>query len=424
MFKNIHDAVSFKTRVFRWLLLIIVAYIPFYRFAQAWLENHTQFSAGTVFWLSHWYEPAIIILIFYYFVIFLFQKKRKIGAEFILALILIIGGVISIFYGSQGISRGLEGFRFLLLPLVIFVIAYTAGFSKKNLRTFINVYIISALIIAIWAIIEQILPSNYWSLWAVLSSNATTWFGGHTVDGLRQSVSLIGGPNQLAAYLLPAFFISLISLNNSFKKWRWIIIIIIGAAIVFTFSRSAWIGLVVGLILFFILHKEKLVRWIGLASFVLVAVATLLTYQFGSAKIQSIFTHGASQTGHAIALEQSIREIKARVSNLPVLFLGSGLGTAGPASIKYSDGIVSESWYLEVILELGFVGLFVWLMYFFFILKKTVNTDRGLFLGFVSIAVASLFLHTLSDNPAGTFILFALIGIQTSLPIDQNTNKG
>lgn len=423
MFKNINDAILFKTKALRWILLIIIAYIPFYRFVQALFENHTQLSSGAVFWLSHWYEPAVVILLFYYFVIWLFKKERKITADLVLAFIVLIMGIFSIFLGTKGISRGIEGFRFVLLPVMIFATAYLAGFDKSALKKFINVYIISAIIIGLWGIIEHLLPSNYWSLCGILSPNVSTWFGAHTVDGIRQSVSIIGGPNQLAAYLLPAFFISLFLDNDLMKKFRWIILIILGAAILLTFSRSAFIGLAFGLISFFILNKSNFIRWCGLASFILIFVAMLFTYQFGSPTVRNIFTHGASQSGHASALRESISELKSRTANLPTLIFGSGLGSAGPAAIKYSDGIVSESWYLEIILELGLLGLFIWLLYFFFIIKKTINSNRGLFLGFISVAIASLFLHTFSDNPAGTFALFALIGINNSLLSKNSDNR-
>jgi hypothetical protein len=415
MFKNFSDLISFKLKIFRTFLLIVIAYIPFYRFFQALLENHTQLSSGAVFWLSHWYEPVIIILLFFYFIIWLFGKKKKLGIEIVLAIVLLLIGGLSVLLGSKSISRGLEGFRFVFLPIVIFITVYLAGFDKDRFKKLINVYLFSAVAIALWAIIEHALPSNYWSLWGILSPNASTWFGAHTVDGVRQSVSLVGGPNQLAAYLLPAFFIILCDYKSIFKGLRWFVIILFGLAIILTFSRSAFVGLAVSLFIFFILNKNKLTRWLGFGSFALIFVGLIFAYQFGSPTVRNMFTHGASQSGHVSALQESVNEIKSRTSTPSTFIFGAGLGSAGPSTIKYSDGIVSESWYLEIILELGFFGLFVWLLYFFFIIKKTIDSNKGLFFGFLSTAIASLFLHTFSDNPAGTFILFALLGVWSSL---------
>jgi hypothetical protein len=397
-----------------WFLLIIITYIPFYRLVQAILENHTRLSGGTVFWLSHWYEPVAIILLSYYLIVLLSLRRRKVGADLIFALILLAMGIISIFLGAKGISRGLEGFRFVLFPIVIFATAYLADFDKNDLKKFINVYITTAIVIGLWAVIEHCFPSNYWSSWGILSSDASTWFGSHTVDGIRQSVSFIGGPNQLATYLLPAFFILLSGDNGFNKTLRWLTVILLGIAITLTFSRSAFIGLAVSLFLFSVLNKNNFIRWYGLALSMLLLVIVLFAYQFGNSTVKSIFTHGASQSGHVAALNESVSEIKSRIQNAPALIFGKGLGSAGPAAIKYGDGIVSESWYLEIILELGLLGIFIWLLYFVFLVKKTINSNNGLFFGFISIAVASLFLHTLSDNPAGTFILFALLGIHNS----------
>jgi O-antigen ligase len=81
--------------------------------------------------------------------------------------------------------------------------------------------------------------------------------------------------------------------------------------------------------------------------------------------------------------------------------------------MKYGDGIVSESWYFQVVLEIGIVGLLLWSLFFYFVLKQS-QQEPGLLFGLLAILVMTAFLHTLSDNPAITFTLFAFVGIKTN----------
>jgi hypothetical protein len=93
----------------------------------------------------------------------------------------------------------------------------------------------------------------------------------------------------------------------------------------------------------------------------------------------------------------------------------------GPASFKYLNSVSIENWYLEILLSLGLIGIGLFLFILFHTLKK-LNRDKkyGLVVGLASVLVCALFLPTLSDNPAVTYIIFILIGMQFQIPKEKD----
>jgi len=138
----------------------------------------------------------------------------------------------------------------------------------------------------------------------------------------------------------------------------------------------------------------------------------LIFYYQGGREIKDLFTHGSSQIEHFSSIKNSLFEIKNRLISEPLkFFFGSGLGTAGPAVLKYGNGFISESWYLQIALEMGIIGLLLWLYLIFDILKKLIKIkETALVLGLIAVSICALFLHTWADNPAVAVTIFVLIG--------------
>lgn len=129
-----------------------------------------------------------------------------------------------------------------------------------------------------------------------------------------------------------------------------------------------------------------------------------------NSKISELVTHGQSQVGHNLALQNTFTELRERLSDKIPIILGKGLGTSGPIAFKYG-GIISESWYLQIILEIGILGLLLWLASSFFILKQLfARKELGLFFGFIAVLITALFLHTFADNLVLSYSLFMIIG--------------
>ena len=441
-------------KILFYFFALLIVYLPFQRILEQILLNR-GFSESLAFWSTHWYEPVIIIILLLNCLIAIRSKcpfchpeepratKDLKGIRFftpfrmtiLVAITLITLSIISIFILSPTISRGIEGFRFAIFFLLAFLAAYFAGLDQKQSVKLTNIYLIMAAVFALWAIGEQFLPANYLESFGLISAGSNFGYGTHKVVTVLQSVSGIGGPNQLASYLLPAVFMSLYKIlpvsaearaevgNIKNKKYYYgILIFVCILAIILTFSRSAWVGLYVGIFISaIILIKNSWLKIISIS--ILLILAGGICYYYLN-KPNDILTHGASDTGHKSALNTSLNEIQNRFNQPATLLLGSGIGTAGPAALKYGDGFISESWYLQLMLELGLAGLVLWLIFVYYLLVLFYKKNQGLFSALIAVSVTAIFLHTFADNPAMSMTLFLLIGISINLkPKDQMPNE-
>ena len=100
--------------------------------------------------------------------------------------------------------------------------------------------------------------------------------------------------------------------------------------------------------------------------------------------------------------------------------LGLGLGNAGPASNHFAKdylGFIPESWYLQVSLELGILGIILYLTILGFALKALYQKYKdgdyyalSLLLSLVGIMVASFFLHSWEDS-ATALLFWGMVGV-------------
>ena len=398
-----------------YFLAILIVYLPFQRLLEQVLLNR-GFSESLVFWTTHFYEPLIIIALLLNCIIAIKNGslKSKINWMIIISVVLVVLSIISILILSPSISRGIEGFRFTIFMLLAFLAAYWSNLPESRVNKLTNIYLIMAGVFALWGILERFLPINYLVTWGLITPDSNFGYGVNKVGEIYQSVSGIGGPNQLASYLLPAVFISLYKiLNIKDKKYYYRILIIdCITAVILTFSRSAWIGLYAGMLVSAVILIKN--SWLKIASIViLLAFAVGIGFYYLN-KPNDILTHGASDTGHKSAYQLSMTEIKNRTSQPITLLFGSGIGTAGPAALKYGDGFISESWYLQLVLEVGVIGLALWLIFIYYLLVLLYKKNQGLFLALIAISIAAIFLHTFADNPAMSITLFILIGATIS----------
>ena len=472
--------------VFYFFALLIV-FLPFQRLLEQIFLFRFQMPPSLVFWSMHFYEPIIIIVL----VIELLQKlfchsrlarestndrlghseldsgsnqldprvkskdDRKKSWTIFVTVALIILSIISIFVLSPSISRGIEGFRFTIFFLLAFLAAYFSGLDSKQSNKLINLYLIMAVVIALWAIFERFLPVNYLMKLKLIDPDSCFGYGTHRVGAIWQSVTAIGGPNQLGSYLLPAMFIALsriMSLRGGSQKaddeaiylkglpqptdrlpacrqaWRndnlklkmyLTVLVIFGiAAVILSFSRSAWVGLYAGFIIYLILFIKNIkLKVAGLAVLIIIAAFGVSYYLD---QPSDLLTHGASSLSHQSALESSVAEIENRFISPLKLIFGSGIGTAGPAVLKYGDGFVSESWYLQLALELGFLGLILWFVLISLLLTDLFRKNKGLFLALIAVSITAIFLHTFADNPALSITLFLLIGLEIPSGFDRS----
>jgi len=383
-----------------------VIFIPFQSLTVQFLSSF-GLDKSLVFWLSHFYEPIMLILTLVAFIAVLIRKVSN--PVIYAASAVLLFGLISLCWSSD-IGRSLEGFRFTLLFLAVLLIALAWPFSQEQKDKLSKAFILISLVAALWAIIERFMPSHYWQMAGL---EYAFGYGNFMVGNFFRSLSFLGGPNQLGSYLLPAFFLVLINQNKSLfnKHIRRLALFVLFLAICFSMSRAAYVGLFAGLFIYFIVTNIQ--RW-KLLLIMASGLSILLTIFYRiynlSLTFKDFVLHGESQFLHFTALQNSLEYFRGL--DMIDKLLGNGLGIAGPLAVKYGEGLVPESWYIQIILEMGIVGLLLWLALFGLIIFLLIKAKAfGLLYGLISVMIASLFLHTLADNPALSFSLFILIGL-------------
>ncbi|MDD4286410.1 MAG: O-antigen ligase family protein, partial [Eubacteriales bacterium] len=151
-------------------------------------------------------------------------------------------------------------------------------------------------------------------------------------------------------------------------KWKIASLLAVGAAclcILFTFSRGAWVGLIVAVVLFALyVDKRLLLLMTGAMAGILAAVPSItarLTYLFTTDYAEASAIGGRAlrwQVGHDLLMENSP-------------WLGFGLGRFGGA-VAMNNQLLDETetfryfymdnYYLKTLVEMGYLGLIFFLL--------------------------------------------------------------
>ncbi len=344
------------------------------------------------------------------------------------------------------------GFKYDFIPLIAFFILRRVQWSPDFLKRATKILLGSGVIIAVYGIISAFLPLGFFTslgysgLHSLYSAEgplaAFQQIGGTSI---RRIQSVMSGPNQLGLWLLIPIGILLsqyfgkkaVSGQRSAVSFGILLV-----ALVMTFSRAAWIAFIVMAIVVIVQKTPKLHRKkIAFGALGLIPCAIIVALLF-----PSVFLRIQSSSDH----------FRKPVEAVDVLLkhpLGLGLGTAGPASNATSETcvqleggsditwakdrpdlcvfvagiqmqpadhacdcpVLTENWYLQWAVEMGWVGLVVSLMLPFFILRKRIadSDKRIVILSYIGLSVAGLFLHAFEDA-AVAYTIWILLAI--SLP--------
>jgi O-antigen ligase len=168
-----------------------------------------------------------------------------------------------------------------------------------------------------------------------------------TVDGtgLVRAQSLLRGPNPLGAFLLIPLSSAIFNYKRLIKNKK-LLILALGCfvCLVLTWSRSAWVGF--GLILIIkalsVIKFNKKVLILGSAALVGLALG---------------FSVYAGVGGASTSDDDRLRSYKNALNLIAHKPLGLGIADAGPASVRSNSGVnIVENYYLQIFLQMGWLG--------------------------------------------------------------------
>jgi hypothetical protein len=458
-------------KVRHWLVLLLIAILPFHALL---VTYGTKLIYGPghspVLFLALWKEALVVIILLLIFIELFFVDKKKIiqiirdGAKWKFgldkvtwcALGIILLAFVTELWTDVPNMQWAYGFKYTVFPLIVFLMCRQVSWDEDFLdKKIIPVLISVSGVVALYGIVSFFLPQSFFSalgysdahsLYAPGSSLSA--FQQISGTSIRRIQSVFAGPNQLGIWLVIAWSL-LICSNRKRVACRLSLIALVAVALFLTFSRSAWIAAFVITIIAISLQLKGKAKVITLSSIVGLVIACISIIYISAPEL---IDRSISNKHH---FERTRDGVIAMVKNP----LGHGLGTAGPASNKFSDAcmhfesgadiswasdrsdlclfvegeqvqstdracicpVLPENWYVQVGYELGIVGFMMFVALVIFVIKRgqtplmksKMCCNNIVILAFLGISIAALFLHAWEDS-AVAYTLWILVGIVLS----------
>jgi hypothetical protein len=300
--------------------------------------------------------------------------------------------------------------RYLLFFVLVFIAIRLYPLSR---RTFLWVGLVGAGIVTAFAVLQAfLLPPD---ILQYLGYGPATIVPYLTVDQNMDYIrinSTLRGPNPLGAYgaiilaLLVAFRIR--DKMGKFKRPDvWLALLAVGSsvAIWFSYSRSALLAAVVGVVLVLLIAYRRLSKWvwISIAATVLVAGGALFALR-DSAVVSTVILHEDPLEGNDVNSNQghvdSLADGVARMARQP---FGGGIGSTGSASLFGDAPLIIENQYLFIAHEVGWLGLVLFLLVFVLVLRELWRRQAdwlaiGVFASGIGLALIGLLLPVWVDD--------------------------
>ncbi len=446
------------------LALALIVLLPFHAFAVTVLTRvlvgpgHAPLTV-----LALWKEVAVLALLGLAFVELVtdstaLDRLRTIDPiDRLISLFAILAVVITgTHFGGWGPL--LYGAKYDILPLLLVSVLSLVPWSPSFGRRALSLLIGTGTAVALLGFVALALPQHvftalgYSDLHSLYVANGPLapyqQIGGSL---LRRMQSVMSGPNQLGIwFLLPlsAAFVAFVrhaATKVDLRRMLLLFVLVVGLTL--TFSRSAWLAAAVLVVcgarwMLPAQHARRIVLVLGSC----VAVFTVAVFIVRPA----VVLRAASSRGH---FEKPLHALQIIGQNP----FGLGLGTAGPASNRFSDTCVEleagadvawaqphpelcvfvagaqvqptgrpcncpllpESWYLQIGVETGVFGLLLFLSLLVIIgqsllrIRETSPLALPTALMLVSVCVAGLFLHAWEDS-AVAYTLWILVAAALS----------
>lgn len=331
------------------------------------------------------------------------------GKEFIFFFAFIFFCALSLVNSGTLIGKSLKGLFFKWLEyLLIFLSVQDALRSRKRIRNFLAIFMSTAAIVGIDALTQKFIGVEFLR---------------HRNEGIKSYKDLVsvtasfGHYNDFGTYLICALSLTisqvLSNVNRKIKLILCCLIILLGACLLFTFSRGAWLGFVCSFIIIMILSRKYLILihsvFLFLASLVIIAPAReKLFFSFQK--------HG--DANRFIMWRAGWRMIWENP------FLGKGLNTYMDYFGQYEvvAAAYAHNCYLQIWAESGIFSLISFLLFLAIILKNAISTFKRtndfLLLGLIG-AIFGFLVSSFFDTPLYSLqlscLFWCLLGVMESL---------
>jgi hypothetical protein len=411
----------------------LLAYLPFHIFLS---QSLSLLTGGLDIW-KIWKDVLLFALVSIAIILVFCQKKAGKSYRGLLLFTLLYGALHLIVWAAHPHiykeSAVLGTVYNLRLPLYL-LLGYSAVLllPKFAFSSVLKLVLIVSTIVAGLGVVQYFLPPDILThVGYGIDRGARAAFFIDDNPLYPRVFSTLREPNALGAYLiLPTAALTLLCFEVKEARKK---VLLAGAsllhivAITLTFSRSAWAGAVLAIVLViwwhykvWLLSKSKQ-YWPLLAALVIILAGglylmrdTSFVHQYVVHSDQVRKNNGPDSNGyHTILIQEGLHGIRVEP-------FGHGPGTAGLVSIHNPDGgQLTENYYIQIGYETGvigallFIGLNVWI---FIRLWRRKDMYAGILCAsFVAYVLTNMLLHTWSNEAvAGQWWILAGMALVTA----------
>lgn len=409
-----------------WTVYALLAYMPFHIFLA---QSLSLITGGLSVWKV---SKDVLLFMVTAGAIGLVYARRAQTKQFnlLLGLSAIYGLVHLLVWGLNRdifTETALLGTAYNVRVVGYLVLGYAAVLlwpSGQQARIALRIILIVSTIVSFLAILQYLLPKDLLTNFGYsLERGVRPAFFIDDKPDLPRVMSTLRDPNSLGAYLL----LPICLLVARFQKARpktlvGGLLLAHGLALFLTFSRAAWIGLVIMLGSFVVItfgrnidlakHRKKLVALLA-AAVILVSFGYVFRDQY---VVQNIILHSDETT--QAELDSNDLHIKQIVDSSNAILdhpYGHGPGTAGIVSIRNPDQtFLTENYFLQIGYEIGLLGLLIFLVICFQVARSLVrrhnSSSRSLLAVLLAYSVMAIIMH-LWTNEAVTAQWWLLAGV-------------
>ncbi len=413
-------------------ILLILLILPFHEFLTTWLASN--FGHTNLFRV--WKEALLMLIspIIIYLALINTKLKKWLLKDRAVILILVFAA-ITIVLGAVGyyqkhvnlsaLGAGLViDLRFFLIFLFTLVVSQYTDFFKKYWR---QILIYPALIVILFGIAQLFLPLNFLSHFGY-GPNTIPAF--QTIDqqlGLHRIQSTLRGANPMGVYLI------LIAPIFIFFSTRGFIVRLVSSfltltALYFTYSRSAYIGLLItaGIIFYYLKFenhawtvKYRKIFYYVISGIILILLAIFLLLKNISTVNDVLFHSSKNSTSMNSSNAVRFSNLRYNGENFVKHPLGQGVGIAGPASAHNNrPAMIAENFYIQIGQETGVIGLAIFIAINIIVgyrlyLGREDSLALLLFASLIGISFINMVSHAWADDTL-SLIWWAFAGVALS----------
>ncbi len=281
----------------------------------------------------------------------------------------IVGFLAIAFFSSVtsfNISKSVQSFAlYFVFALSYFLIVNNIK-TKNQWYNLVVVYVLAGLLVGLYGVYQ-----NYF-----VTVTDTSWIDEDMFTNIKTRVySTFDNPNVLGQYLvmvMPVAFAMIWGEKGAIKKLFYLLVTaVLGACLIFTWSRAAWIGIMLA-IGFYMVMKDR--RWSSLLVVALLIMPFVLPESLIS-RLASIGNMKDSSTAYRFSVWlSSLRMAK----DYWISGIGLGAGAFERVYQKYAlngagFALHAHNFYIQLVVEMGVLGISLFVMIIISAYKKIIS---------------------------------------------------